>query len=407
MTGTTPRRRGVAAATALAASVGLLAATAPSASASSSRCPAGKVCVFQYGGFKGEMRILTAGTGNLGTFNDKTSSIVNNSRMWVSFFKDRDYRGDYSMYMPGPVENDLTSGSISRAWDNTISSVRIATTQHEAVTGVGHLDWTALSTRPANLPAHGRFGDLDGDGRPDLLQRAADGRLWFMPGTLDSAGRAVGRLVGGGWNTMTQLVRHGDYNGDRREDVFARDTAGTLWFYPGSGKGSFTTRVRIGGGWNTMREVSAAGDLNSDGRADLLARDTAGTLWLYPGNGRGGHGTRARIGGGWNSMNQLAAPGDMTGDGRPDLLARDTARALWLYPGSGKGTFGLRKKLSYAWPADEPIVSAGDLSGDGHADLMRPINHQMYVYRGDGRGGLGDFPWGDMSWDRTTGVRIF
>ncbi|MDP9696099.1 UNVERIFIED_ORG: hypothetical protein J2X79_003678, partial [Arthrobacter globiformis] len=84
------------------------------------------------------------------------------------------------------------------------------------------------------------------------------------------------------------------------------DTSGVLWFYPGNGKGSFSTRTRIGSGWNAMTSITGTGDLNGDGKADLLARDTSGVLWFYPGNGKGSFSTRTRIGSGWNAMTAQA-----------------------------------------------------------------------------------------------------
>jgi hypothetical protein len=60
----------------------------------------------------------------------------------------------------------------------------------------------------------------------------------------------------------------------------------------------------------TFKATIASGkkvtDLNGDGKADLLARDTSGVLWFYPGNGKGSFSTRTRIGSGWNAMNALA-----------------------------------------------------------------------------------------------------
>ncbi|EYT80157.1 hypothetical protein CF54_27090 [Streptomyces sp. Tu 6176] len=406
----TAARRALGAAVALAASLATLVTVAPQAAAkdNSARCPAGKLCLFQYGDYKGEMKIVSSSQPTLGRFDNTTSSLVNNSSLWAVAFNDAKYGGDASLLVlphNGPID---LSGAFDGTLDNRISSIRVATTEHEAVQGIPWMDWSRgpESARPAGLPAVSRFGDLDNDGRADLLERADDGRLWFLPGTVNADGSTRGRLVGGGWNSMTQLVRHGDHNGDGKEDLYARDKSGTLWFYPGRGDGAFGTRVRVGGGWNSMREISAAGDLTGDGRRDLLARDTAGKLWLYPGNGKGIFGARRLSGtGGWNSMKQLAAPGDMTGDGKADLLARDGARTLWLYPGNGKGAFGTRKKLPYSWPADEPVIATGDVDGDGRSDLMRPIGYQVFVFHGNGKGSIGG-PMADMGWDTASNVRV-
>ncbi|MEV6250200.1 FG-GAP-like repeat-containing protein [Streptomyces sp. NPDC051742] len=383
-------RRALAAAVTTAASLATLLTAAPTASADEFRCPSGSFCVFQYPNYGGEMKIISSSQPTLGTWNNTISSFINRSGKWASAHQDAGYSGSDSLTIGPrqPAGSDLSWASWSDL-DNSISSIRVGGTQWEVETGQAWIDWVADTTRPAGLPAQSRFGDLNKDGIADLLERAADGRLWFLDGRRDATARTKGVLVGGGWNAMTTLVRHGDYNGDDNEDVFARDSSGVLWFYPGNGLGWFKPRLKIGGGWNTMREIEAVGDLTGDGRRDLVARDSAGVLWTYPGNGRGWFGTRAKVGAGWNGMNALAAPGDMNRDGRSDLIARDGSRALWLYPGNGRGWFGTRVRLPYAWPSDTPLIATGDVTGDGLGDVMRTIEYSsLYVYANDTMGGL-------------------
>jgi hypothetical protein len=246
---------------------------------------------------------------------------------------------------------------------------------------------------------------MNSDGIPDLLERADDGRLYFLSGRQNADSTAQGRYLGPGWNTMTQVVRHGDYNGDGHEDVYARDSAGVLWLYPGRGDGTLRTRIRVGGGWNSMREITAAGDLTGDGHRDLLARDTTGTLWRYPGTGRGGFSTRARVGGGWNSMSHLASPGDLTGDGKADLLAVDTAGTMWLYPGTGKGAFGNRTKPTTRL-SHQPVIATGDLNGDAVPDVLQPSGDTLDICSGTGHSTLTNCG-GESDWDTAAHVRVF
>jgi hypothetical protein len=380
-----------------AALTATLLAGAPSASASTydpaSRCPAGKFCVFQSPDYGGQMATFSTSQPTLGWWDNRISSLVNNTGLYISLLGGTNYDPGTtgSLYVsPYNGEIDLT-GSFS-VLDNTFSSIRVAHSDFELSYGTQYMDWYRPDLRPSGLPAAARFGDLNGDGRPDLLERAYGGKLWFLPGN-DS-----GHLIGSGWDSMTKLVRHGDYNGDGREDVFARDRSGVLWLYPGNGKGWFGTRVKVGGGWNTMRQLAAVGDLNGDGRRDLVAVDSAGVLWLYPGNGRGWFAPRVKIGGGWSVMNTLLGVGDVTGDGRSDLVARDSSRGLWLYPGNGRGWFGARTKFSASWPSDQQLFATGDITGDGVSDFDRGFPGQSYYYQGTGHGTFSN-PIADMPWD--------
>ncbi|WP_260680564.1 VCBS repeat-containing protein [Arthrobacter sp. KBS0703] len=104
--------------------------------------------------------------------------------------------------------------------------------------------------------------------------------LWLYQG--NGRGGWLGRIqAGNGWNGMTSIVGAGDMNGDGRNDVLARDGSGALWLYQGNGRGGWLGRTQAGNGWNAMTAVVGPGDMNSDGRNDVLARDTAGVLWLY------------------------------------------------------------------------------------------------------------------------------
>ncbi|WP_432017835.1 FG-GAP-like repeat-containing protein [Streptomyces hydrogenans] len=407
---TTGLRRALAAAVTTAASLATLLTAAPTASADASRCPQGSFCVFQYAQFGGQMKIISSSQSTLGVWDNTISSYINRSDKWAVAHTDAGYSGNSSIQIDPRQEygnDDLGWHGYEGELDNKISSIRLGSTSWEADYGYGWMDWTSMDhPRPAGLPAVSRFGDMNNDGIADLLERADDGKLWLLNGRHDAEWRTKGLLIGGGWNSMTQLVRHGDHNGDGTEDVYARDRSGVLWLYPGTGRGGLKPRLKVGGGWNSMREIEAAGDLTGDGRRDLLARDTAGVLWTYPGTGRGGFGARKKVGGGWNAMNALAAPGDMNGDGRSDLVARDGSRTLWLYPGNGRGTFGSRVRMPYAWPSNEPVLATGDVTGDGRPDLMRTIQGQLYVYPGTGRGGVSG-PEANMGWDNAPRVLVF
>ncbi|NJC23445.1 hypothetical protein BJ994_002521 [Arthrobacter pigmenti] len=192
-------------------------------------------------------------------------------------------------------------------------------------------------------------GDLTSDGAGDILVRDAigNGNLWLYRGT-GKGGHSARAWVGGGWDPYT-IVAPGDFNGDQRADLLARERAnGVLWLYPGNGAGGWFPRVRVGGGWNPYTMIGP-GDFNGDGTADILAReDATGSMWLYPGNGRGGWLPRSLVGGGWKPYS-IAAPGDFNGDRTADVVARDSGGSLWLYPGNGRGGLLPRLYLGGGW----------------------------------------------------------
>jgi FG-GAP-like repeat len=150
-------------------------------------------------------------------------------------------------------------------------------------------------------------GDFSGDDRPDLLVRRTDGALLMYRG--NGAGGFVtgmGEPVGSGWGPFTALLAPGDFSGDGEPDVLARHPDGGLLLYRGNGAGGWVTGAgeRIGSGWQGFTSVLAGGDFSGDGKPDVLARQPDGALLLYRGNGAGGWVTGAgeQIGSGWGPL---------------------------------------------------------------------------------------------------------
>ncbi|MFJ6101161.1 FG-GAP-like repeat-containing protein [Streptomyces sp. NPDC092359] len=188
-------------------------------------------------------------------------------------------------------------------------------------------------------------GDLSGDGFPDVLAQDAAGDLWRVDG--DGRGGLRPKVkIGWGWQKM-RLTAAGDFRrsrliglGSRTPDVLAVDAEGTMWVYPGNGKGGFLPRVEYSSGYRNYR-VTAVGYLQDKGVSAHLAQDVAGNLFRYGPDPE-------KIGWGWKNLT-LTGAGDLTGDGVPDVIARDTAGDLWRYDGDGKGGLKSRVKIGWGW----------------------------------------------------------
>ncbi|MEU5435158.1 VCBS repeat-containing protein [Streptomyces sp. NPDC020719] len=100
-------------------------------------------------------------------------------------------------------------------------------------------------------------GDLTGDGKPDIVARDTSGTLWLYKGTGNYRSPFEPRVkIGGGWNAYNALFSIGDIDLDGRTDLLARDANGGLWRYSGTGNAAapFAARKNIGtSGWNTYR----------------------------------------------------------------------------------------------------------------------------------------------------------
>lgn len=145
-------------------------------------------------------------------------------------------------------------------------------------------------------------GDLDGDRRPDLVARhASTGDLYLFKGT--STGKLSARTkIASLWTGYKKIIGAGDLNGDGRGDLLAQDTSDELWRYEANttSTGGLKARVKVFNNWGaSYNAVVGVGDFTGDGRADLVSRDSSGNLWRNSGDGRGSFGGRTKIATGW------------------------------------------------------------------------------------------------------------
>ncbi|MGW7002071.1 FG-GAP repeat domain-containing protein [Streptomyces sp. NPDC054933] len=86
---------------------------------------------------------------------------------------------------------------------------------------------------------------------------------------------------------MTASVGVGDLNGDGKNDLVARDKTGTLWLYPGNSQGGFSARHPIASGVPQSWKLLAIGDVDDDRKNNLCAVDWP-FVRLWSGTGKGG-----------------------------------------------------------------------------------------------------------------------
>ncbi|MEU3605739.1 VCBS repeat-containing protein [Streptomyces sp. NPDC035033] len=269
-------------------------------------------------------------------------------------------------------------------------------------------------------------GDVNNDGRADVIARTPAGQLYLYLATGDLAKPLGARvLVGSGWGAYDQLVGLGDGNGDGRADLYARDTAGTLWFYSGTGVTSspFASRKSIGGGWNVYTQLVAGGD------GSLMGRDLGGTLYGYAPNGNGTLAPRVKVGetGAWADAAQIANSGTMPYLGRDGVHALTPGGSWYWYQNTTTGKlaprltiddensfpddnlFGVASmnndgmsdlghivygyffidaaEIGSGWSIYNSVVGPGDLTGDGKGDIIaRDKSGVLYLYKGNGLG---------------------
>ncbi|MFK0050243.1 FG-GAP repeat domain-containing protein [Streptomyces sp. NPDC090741] len=233
-------------------------------------------------------------------------------------------------------------------------------------------------------------GDVGGTTKAELLSLSFDGVLTLYETGLQ--GTSAPLWSGSGWQKYDRLVATGDVTGDHHPDLLARDHAGDLWLYTGTGSVSkpFNTRVKVGSGWGMYDQIVGASDVDGDGLGDVLTRTLSGELWFHKGAGSATAPLkpRVKVGTGWNTYNVISGPDDVDGDGLSDLLARNRDGLQYFYKSIGGGKFAAPTYYGSGWERNKFIVGAGTTQLYGKSqNLMTEADNTLAKYYALANGG--------------------
>lgn len=225
------------------------------------------------------------------------------------------------------------------------------------------------------------MNDFTGNKKPDLIYAYPENGSVFLrlyPGY--GKGRvSVGPVIGQGWQIFDYLLS-GDVNRDGRSDIIARKKDGTLWLYLTNPRTNrFNSGFQIGNGWGIMRSLTFVPSSVS-GRSAIIALDKAGVMHSYAfANIRGRFYSPVTFGGGWKVMNRVQTVGDMDGNGRSDLLVTSNQGFLYLYRASQNGRTFTSYRVGHGWNQVPAMMAIYDhLNGGGIMALDKA--GKLYYY---------------------------
>jgi hypothetical protein len=227
------------------------------------------------------------------------------------------------------------------------------------------------------------LGDLDGDGKLDMVTancapEAEDGTVTSLLGHGDGTFTTKVEFAAG---TNTKTVALGDLDGDGRLDLVVVNQGSRDGYEAmvrallGKGDGSFSEYS-----WSTRTDGPnsvALADVNGDGKLDIVTANTSRpsvSVLLGDGDGTFAQAVDYLAGDGAQSV----VVGDFDNDGKPDIIVANSGRgrsadviagpsSLGVLLGKGDGTF---PSTTIDLTADWAALALGDLDGDGKLDLV-------------------------------------
>lgn len=276
-----------------------------------------------------------------------------------------------------PVSQASIEGPLVSLWGLCLMAVACSVALYAPVASAQTVTSTSSTTAPlpSDVPL---LGDIDGDGRSDLIVWRAGTSAEFR-WVLSSGAYSDVAAGSKSWGTLLKGVADvpliADIDGDRKGDliVWRPSTATFHWL---TSSGGYSTSSAGSRQWGAVgqSDVPMVSDIDGDGRADLIIwrRGTGTFYWLTSSSGYSytAQGSR-QWGGVANGVTDVPLLKDADGDGRADLFywRPKTATFHWL---TSSTSYNRNAARSRQWGAgDQPDVPLlGDIDGDGKADLI-------------------------------------
>lgn len=288
-------------------------------------------------------------TNSSGTTNGSDVTFTTRSCVAPPGDFDGDGKADLTIWRPG-----------SATWFWLTSS----SAYHYAAAGVKQWGSQALGDVPL-------LRDIDGDRQLDLIVwRASTGTWYWLTSSTGYSYATQGQKQWGN-QTLGDVPMLGDIDGDGKADLIIWRASTGTWFWLTSSSGySYAQSGTKQWGNLGLGDVPKVADMDGDGNVDLVVwRASTGTwYWLTSSSGYNYSAQMVRQWGN-SSLGDVPLLGDLDGDGLADLTVWRAPTGTWFWLTSSSGfsyaTAGVKQWGNQAL-GDIPLLT--DLDGDGTAD---------------------------------------
>ncbi len=288
----------------------------------------------------------------------------------------------------------------------TLADVYVAASTGSAFAGTS-VKWNEFFSVGGETPL---TGDVNGDGRDDVIT--------FTHGSNNSGGSAdvyvalstgTGFTGGAKWHDWfapgAEIAAVGDVNGDGRDDIitFTHDGRGDVYVALSTGS-SFGAGVKWHEYFSIAGEYPAVADVNGDGRADLITFTqgpaTAADVIVALSTGSSFGASQK-----WHDLfavgGELPRVGDVNGDGKADIVTFTCNADADVYAALSNGSsfVGTTVKWNHFFCLGGEFPYLADVNGDGRDDAVvfaKGATNDVYVGLSTGSGFAGGVKWHDF-----------
>jgi trimeric autotransporter adhesin len=253
-----------------------------------------------------------------------------------------------------------------------------------------------------STPMYLAIGDMDGDGKTDIVTTDASANTVYVLRNVSSGGTmtssSLSTAVGFTTGSSPGFVRLGDIDGDGKLDiVVSNGGASTISVFRNTSSsgsitsGSFAAKVDF-----TMAGTPAnmaIADLDGDGKQDISVCNNGTTISVLRNTSSSGSitmATRADFTAGNSNIGLTAA--DLDGDGKIDLACANNfasgSSGITVLRNTTSGTISFASGVTFSGPWSQTDVITLDIDGDGKLDLAAVGHLGLSVWQNTATSGV-------------------
>ncbi|MCU0420692.1 MAG: FG-GAP-like repeat-containing protein [Cyclobacteriaceae bacterium] len=263
-------------------------------------------------------------------------------------------------------------------------------------TGVGNISYAApIDLSLIAFPQSVAVGDLDGDGKPDILvanHQFANNNVSVFRNTSTAGSLSFAPRVSFAPAEDPSSVAIGDVDGDGKADLAVTNQGSnsvSIFRNTGTGPGTITYAARVDFTTGTTPVAVLLGDLDGDRKPDLAVVNNGGntvSVFRNTSTGAGNIAYAARIDVATGTGPRFVSAGDLDEDGKLELAVANTGNtsvSVLRNTSTGVGNIGFAPRVDFVTGLNPRSVSIGDLNGDSKADLAvaNAGNERVSVFR--------------------------